>query len=245
MAIQHLKNMNIQQLLQEGYELPLAMKHYPSRGQTAVQKLYQTKIGKLFLKEVSKRNHEECKIDIVSGTLAEREYWAFLLAQEMKLNVPELILLNESTTVQRWLDYPDANTFMTEQGKLTFKAENVFECALFDYLTGQIDRHDENYLYNFSDKEILLIDSAHAFLIFDGSMPDYLKLFEASNQEMLTKKMEVLAKRMLKSLNTKELQKLVPLRNAEEGKTLVKRYEQLSTVKSISDVIALYRGRKR
>lgn len=157
-------NKEIRRLIKTGQELPMALENYPSRGQTAIQKLYQTKSGKLFFKKVSDRNHQECQIDTQSGTLAEREFWAYRLAHALGLNVPQMTLLDPLTTVQSWLDIPDAHHFITDQGPLALDTRNVFECACFDWLTGQIDRHDANYLYDFVNKKIILVDSAHAFL---------------------------------------------------------------------------------
>jgi len=85
-------NRDIEILIREGERLPLAVENYPSRGQTAVQELYQTREGKLFLKRVSERNHTECQINIDSGTLAEREFWAYRLARAIGLFVPMLWL---------------------------------------------------------------------------------------------------------------------------------------------------------
>ena len=62
----------IERLIRSGVELPRAIESYPSRGQTTTQKIYQTEKGTLFLKKVSERNHQECQIDVASGTLAER-----------------------------------------------------------------------------------------------------------------------------------------------------------------------------
>ena len=96
----------LSKMLERSPKLPLATKNYPSRGQTAVQTLYQTPYGKIFLKHVSRQNHLDCQINPAHGSLAEREFWAYRLAQEMGLQVPELILLDSSTTLQRWLDLP-------------------------------------------------------------------------------------------------------------------------------------------
>lgn len=233
----------IQRLIKNGQELPLAIENYPSRGQTAVQKLYQTEDGKLFLKKVSDRNHQECQIDVSSGTLAEREFWAYQLAHALELNTPSMVLLDSLTTVQAWLDFPDAHHFISDQGPLTLEAHNVFECACFDWLTGQIDRHDANYLYNFVEGKVILIDSAHAFLKYDGSLPHYLQIFEIAAPHALTMKQNARIVEKIASLQDR-LTKIVPLRSAEEGSALARRAKQLLTIKSIGDIIAFYRKQR-
>lgn len=56
-------NNDIILLISKGNKLPFAINNYPSRGQTAVQELYQTDVGKLFLKRVSEKNHIElCEV---------------------------------------------------------------------------------------------------------------------------------------------------------------------------------------
>ncbi|OGQ22026.1 MAG: hypothetical protein A3I05_01270 [Deltaproteobacteria bacterium RIFCSPLOWO2_02_FULL_44_10] len=230
----------LKQLLEMSEELPLAVQNYPSRGQTSIQKLYQTKYGKLFLKKVSDRNHQECRINVKSGTLAERESWAHQLASALGLNTPRMMLLDSLTTVQYWLDIPDAHHFITDQGPLTFDSQNVFECACFDWLTGQIDRHDANYLYDFVHQKIILIDSAHAFLEWDGSLPHYLQIFEASSLGAVSEKQYV---PFLDKIGTviSKLQELVPLRSIAEQDALHRRAHRLLNIKSIFDVIKFYR----
>lgn len=230
----------IKHLIRNGHELPLALQDYPSRGQTAVQKLYQTDSGKLFLKKVSDRNHRECRIDVKSGTLAEREFWAHQLASALDLFTPQMALLDSSTTVQTWLDLPDAHHFITDQGPLKLKAGNVFDCACFDWLSGQIDRHDANYLYDFVNKKIVLIDSAFAFLKYDGALPHYLQIFEISSPEVLFHKQDSAILRNL-SLVKNQLMQIVPLRSAEERESLKRRAEQLQNVRTISGIINFYR----
>ncbi len=233
----------IRNLIEKGEELPLALQDYPSRGQTAVQKLYQTKSGKLFLKKVNDRNHRECRIDVESGTLAEREFWAHKLADVLGLNTPPMTLLDPLTTVQAWLDLPDAHHFITEQGPLTLNPQDVFECACFDWLTGQIDRHDANYLYDFVNQKIILIDSAFAFLKYNGSLPHYLQMFEISSSQTLASKQN---SRILQKLETTRarLTVLVPLKAASECYALKRRLDQLLTVKSVADIIGFYRKPK-
>lgn len=235
----------IKKLLKEGVELPLATKNYPSRGQTAVQKLYQTKIGKLFLKRVSRRNHEDCQIDPATGSLAEREFWAYSLAKAIGVKVPPLQLIDKSTTVQIWFDMPDGHLYKKSQGAMEFIAENVYDCALFDWLTGQIDRHDANYLYNYIKREIVLIDSTYGFLKYEGSLPDYLHLFEIGNKKDLLKKIKTPTKMILDKVSEQELQILVPLRNAEETSALIERKKNLRSAHTIQDIIELYRGSKK
>lgn len=232
----------IQEIIKNGTQLSLATQNYPSRGQTAVQELYQTRIGKLFLKRVSERNHEECRISKKDGSLAEREFWAYRLAVSLGLQPPELVMLDSDTTVQRWLDFPDAHLFTTYQGRMTLHADNIFDCALFDWLSGQVDRHDANYLYNFVDQEIILIDSGHAFLKYEGSIPDYLRLFEAAeNKAVLSQKKTSSVFEAIKSLSEKSLKAIVPLRNQDEMIALHKRREQIQSVKSLLDIIDFYR----
>ncbi len=232
-------------LIRKGKKFPLATRNYPSRGQTTTQDLYQTPKGKFFLKKPSKRNHEECQINIKDGTLSEREYWAYRLATEIGLHVPTLWLVNRQTTVQVWLDYPDARTFATSQGKMTMKAENVFNCALFDWVTGQIDRHDANYLYNYVDKEIILIDSAFSFLKYSGSIPDYLKYFEIGFPDELKRRLKTTIQSQLSHLKSSSLVRLIPLKNKLEKEALQHRLEQIQTVQCIQDIIHLYRGTKK
>jgi len=50
-----LTTLEIKSLIEDGEKLAIAIENYPSRGQTAVQELYQTAQGKLFLKRVSER----------------------------------------------------------------------------------------------------------------------------------------------------------------------------------------------
>lgn len=231
----------VKKWIQQGKKLPLATQNYPSRGQTAVQELYQTKVGKLFLKRVSRRNHEECQVKMEEGTLAEREYWAFCLAHFLSLKVPELALFDSMTTVQIWLDFPDGRQYTTAQKPLALKGENVFDCALFDWLTGQIDRHDANYLYDFVRQEIILIDSGHAFLKYSGSLPDYLRIFEVANERELRKKQNSQILEKVKNMRARSLKKLVPLKNFEEEESLLARAQQLKSVATVGDIIRLYR----
>ncbi|MBI2335707.1 MAG: hypothetical protein HYU97_02960 [Deltaproteobacteria bacterium] len=233
----------IVKLLEEGVQLPLAIKHYPSRGQTSVQELYQTKLGKLFLKRSSKRNHQECQVNPKYGTLAEREYWAYRLALFLKLNVPQLVLFDSYTTLQQWLDFPDAHQYSTSQGVMKFKTENIFDCTLFDWLSAQIDRHDANYLYDYVNSKIILIDSGHAFLKYDGTLPDYLKVFEIAYPRELTKKVFTPVFDIIQNLSMKKLIKLVPLKNEEEKEALSNRLLSLKQVNCLIDLINLYRSK--
>ncbi len=232
----------VKALLKEGKKLPLATKNYPSRGQTTIQDLYQTEIGKLFLKKASEQNHIECQIDVASGTLAEREYWAYRLAQKIELETPQLFLLDEYTTVQVWFDYPDGHIYKQSKGPMDLQTENVFNCALFDWLSGQIDRHDANYLYNYVGQKIIPIDSAHGFLKYDGSLPDYIHLFEIGNKLKLNKKIHSQTLNKINSLTKQDLEQLVPLRKEEEKEALLVRKERLDKISSIQDLIGLYRG---
>lgn len=231
-------------LLEKGVKLPLAIRNYPSRGQTAVQDLYETSQGKFFLKKSSKQNHIDCQVDPKIGTLAEREYWAFCVAKKLGLKVPELWLLDEYTTVQRWFDISDAHQYTTSEGKMTLKSENVFDCALFDWVTGQVDRHDANYLYDCVKREIILIDSAYAFLKYTGSIPDYLKYFEVSSPMELKKVSNSFTQEAWKSFSGKSLSKWVPIRGEEEKQAFLKRWEQVCAVSSIQNILDLYRGQK-
>jgi hypothetical protein len=130
-------------------------------------------------------------------------------------------------------------------GVMELESVNVFECAVFDWLTGQIDRHDANYLYDFKNRKIIPIDSAHAFLRYEGSLPDYLHLFEVGNSRELSKKIVSQSHLQLKVIDNVEILKLVPLRNEEERNALLKRKGQLSEVNSIQDVLNLYRSSKK
>lgn len=237
-----LKNKNrVRQWIEGGEKLPMATQNYPSRGQTAIQELYQTKIGKLFLKKVSQRNHQECQIHPKDGTLAEREYWAFCLASFLRLKVPELILMDSLTTVQIWFDLPDGRQYTTAQKPLELQGNNVFDCALFDWLTAQVDRHDANYLYDFVQQEIILIDSGHAFLKYSGSLPDYLRIFEAAYKNELHKKQTSSLLDRIKNCSKNDLEKQVPLRNLEEKEALFARQQQLKQIDTIAGIIHLYR----
>ncbi len=232
-------------LLGKGKKRPLGVDiHYPSRGQTSVQELYETRLGKIFLKRVSERNHKDCQINPVYGTLAEREAWCSRLAQTIGLDVPDLRLLDESTTVQKWLNLSDAHTYSTTLGKMTFEAENVFECALFDWVTGQIDRHDANYLYDYVNQKIILIDSAHSLLKHTGSLPDYLKLYEFSEVQNLNRALATKISTRFKKISPEQMLTNIPLRNDQEKQALLDRHAQIQTVNTISDVIHLYRSGK-
>lgn len=237
-------SMSFLKKIREGHRLPLATKNYPSRGQTAIQELYQIPQGKFFLKKVSRQNHIDCQIDPDAGTLAERESWAFCLAKEIALVTPQLWLLDKQTTVQTWLDFPDGRQYATSYGKLLLGPENVFDCALFDWVTGQIDRHDANYLYDYVNKKIILIDSAHCLLKYTGSIPDYLKYFEVGYPELLSKPLITETYQKLTSLSEKKLTRLMPLRNQEETKSLFERWKQIKSIKNIQSLIHLYRGKK-
>lgn len=232
----------IQKLIDTGRCMPLATKNYPSRGQTAVQELYQTQIGKLFLKRVSERNHRECQINVRSGTLAEREWWAYRLAMFLGLQVPPLALLDDMTTVQLWIDLPDGRQYKSSQGVMTLSPDNVASCALFDWMTGQVDRHDANYLYNMATRHIMLIDSGHAFLKYDGSMPDYLYLYEAGNAQTLQRPLKLIKPPALSRLTAAALRKLVPLRDHDEAGALEKRVGKIAEARFLQDVMTLYRG---
>lgn len=232
----------LKKLIKSGQAMPFATQNYPSRGQTAVQELYQTKIGKLFLKRVNSRNHQECQINIKSGTLAEREFWAFQLAAHCGLVVPPLSLADDMTTIQLWFNLPDAKQYKTSQGVPGLKPENVLDCALFDWISGQVDRHDANYLYNMATHHIVLIDSGHAFLKYDGSMPDYLSLYEASKPRDIYKRLHTPLIDQLKKVTPKTLHKLVPLRDDSELAALENRLKKTQRVGSIQELIALYRG---
>jgi len=231
----------VQELIAKGKKHPFATQNYPSRGQTAVQELYQTSVGKLFLKRTSKRNHEDCQIKLESGSIAQREYWAFCLAKMLRLGVPELILIDEMTTVQVWIDYPDARIYTTESGPLVLKSQNIFECALFDWLTGQQDRHDANYLYDYIQEKIILIDSGHAFLRHSGSMPDYLRIYEAVFSMQLHKIIQSPLLDRLHRLEKTQIKKAVPLPDEREFEALCERLDQLKAVGSIEEVIKLFR----
>jgi hypothetical protein len=231
--------------IEKGIKLKLATDiTYPSRGQTATQELYVTEIGRFFLKRTTVQNNKNCRINMINGSLAEREFWAFCLAKELGLLVPELWLLDEHTTVQRWLDYPDASQCKNRQIALRFGLANVFDCALFDWLTGQIDRHDANYLYDY--EKIILIDSAHSFLKYSGSLPDYLYLFQIQQKEKLRLKINSnhVHRRMIK-LSVTSLRKIVPLRESEEQQALEHRLKKIKTVDCLQDIIDLYKESKK
>lgn len=239
-----LTNSDIKALIEGGEKLAVALENYPSRGQTAVQELYQTAQGKLFLKRVSERNHEECQINVKSGTLAEREFWAFKLASTIGLFVPPLWLMDEFTTVQRWLDHPDGKTFKKSTGKMDFVAKNIYECAVFDWVTGQIDRHDANYLYDYTKKLVVPVDSAHGFLKYEGALPDYLHLLEIGEADKLNRKIISKVKKRLDNILDNELKKVVPLRDGSEINALLDRKNLLSRVNSIKDLLDLYRSKR-
>lgn len=232
----------IQKLIKVGIRLPLATQNYPSRGQTAVQELYQTKIGKLFLKRVSERNHRECQIPVKSGTLAEREFWAYRLTCHLGLQAPPLVLLDDMTTVQLWLDLPDGKQYKTSRGVLSLHSKNVFDCALFDWVSGQVDRHDANYLYDMTAGTLIPIDSGHAFLKHDGSIPDYLHLFEATHSRDLSKRHLTDIVKAIRGLTPPTLNKLVPLRDGAERTALMKRLGQARSMRTMHDIIQLYRS---
>jgi len=229
-------------LIHGGVKLPWATHSYPSRGQTSTQEIYLTKDGKLFLKRVSKQNHIDCQIDPETGTLAEREFWAHELSVRLGLATPELWLIDSRTTVQRWLDFPDGRQYATSHGKMLLSVENVFECAVFDWLTGQVDRHDANYLYDYVHQKIILIDSAHGFLKYTGSIPDYLKYAEVIfKSDELRRSVKSSIHESLKLLTSRELKKIVRLKDAEEEASLKNRLEDLKTISCIQDILTFYR----
>ncbi len=230
----------ISELIAKGEKQTLATQHYPSRGQSSVQELYQTKQGKFFLKKVSVRNHQECQINPLTGSIAEREYWAYSLAHALDLNVPELWLIDKNTTVQRWIDSPDARTFKTARSKMVLKPENIFECALFDWITGQADRHDANYLYDYVNSEIILIDSSHCFLEYSGSMPDYLSYFEAAS-ENLNQSFNSQVKTKMEALLKKGVSDLIAFKKPKELEAFINRLHQALNCSSIQDILSLYR----
>lgn len=242
MSITELNQATWEELKNSAQELPLATKHYPSRGQTEVQKLYATAKGKIFLKKVSARNHQDCQVDPKTGSLAEREFWAYKLAHHIGLNIPELTLLDQNTTLQHWLDIPDAHTFKQNLGPLTLNPLNVFECGLFDWVTGQIDRHDANYLYDYVNGKIILIDSAHCFLKHDGGLPDYLSLFETVHKNQISKKQDSQICESIKTLRLNILVDMIPLKNPEESKSLFLRLDKICKVNTAKELIALYRN---
>lgn len=239
-----LTSADIKELINKGKKLPIAVEDYPSRGQTAVQELYQTEKGKFFLKRVSERNHDECQINVKSGTLAEREFWAFRLAETIGLFVPKLWLIDEMTTAQVWLDFPDGRTFKKSTGKMDFISKNVYECGLFDWVSGQVDRHDANYLYDYTTKLVIPVDSAHGFLKYEGALPDYLHLFEIGEGDRLMRKLKSETKDKLSRIADNELKKIVPLKGEAELEALLIRKNLLSHVNSMKDLLDLYR-RKR
>lgn len=231
----------LKNLLKKSAPQTLAMRHYPSRGQSAIQEIYQTKIGRLFLKQTSERNLIECQINKYSGTLAEREYWAANIAMVMGITMPIIWLLDKNTTVQNWINWPDANLFKSRYGRLTLHRQDVFNHALFDWTTGQIDRHDANYLYNFSNEHITLIDSAFSFLKYDGSMPEYLSYFEASSPNELKAPVDLTILKDTLHISPKTLIQLAPLRGREERFALLQRQQSLIPVKCLQDILNLYR----
>ncbi len=235
---------SIQKLLEKSEKYALTNINYPSRGQTSVQEIYQTSIGKLFLKKVSKQNHIDCKVDPKSGTLAEREFWAFRLANYLGLPVPQMWLLDSMTTVQAWLDYPDVRQYSTNHGRLHLELENVFDCGLFDWLTGQVDRHDANYLYDYVSQKIILIDSAHTFLKYSGSLPDYLRFFEVAYPSCLSSRCDTKILKKIRLLSSKKIASLVPLVDEFESKALLLRCDDLIKVSTIQDLIVLYRSKR-
>ncbi|MBI4237588.1 MAG: hypothetical protein HY696_04110 [Deltaproteobacteria bacterium] len=223
---------------------PLATRHYPSRGQSAIQRLYyHARRGRLFYKQTSEQNHRDCRVAPHTGTLAEREWWAYRLAVALGVRVPQLWLLNRFTTVQTWLDFPDGRTYATYHGVLQLRADNIFDCACYDWITGQIDRHDANYLYDYVTHDVILIDSAHSLLHYEGSLPDYLRLFESGNSGMLHTPQSTKIHRTMRRLTARTLRTVVPLRHPPEIAALAARVEQIQTVKTIADIIQLYRGR--
>lgn len=245
MRLSDLSPIQLKKLLKSTEKQDLAMQHYPSRGQSAVQEIYQTKNGKLFLKQVSNKNHENCRIDPKKGTLAEREFWSYCLAEHLGLMMPELVLLDKYRTVQTWLDLPDAHIYSSREGKLVFDAGNIFECGIFDWFTGQIDRHDANYLYDYVCQKIILIDSSFCFLKYDGELPDYLKSFELGFSAELQQKRRSPVMVRLKKISDDELFKIVLLQSLEERNALLKRKKQICFVQTIQDIIDLYRGVKK
>ena len=89
------------------------------------------------------------------------------------------------------------------------------------------------------------MDSAFAFLKYEGSLPDYLHLFEIGNEVDLPKKQVSAIKTAIQSMTTEEIAKTVPLRDEDELRALFKRKGDLESVHTIKDIIELYRGAKR
>lgn len=219
----------------------LSMAHYPSRGQSARQELYTHKTSRIFVKGVSKKNHEYCKIDMSDGTIAEREFWAYRIANHLKLNIPELGLVDKMTTAQEWLDYPDASTHTSRIGALELEAKNIYECGLFDWITGQQDRHNANYLYDLSSKQIILIDSAASFSKNSPSLPDYLEKFELGYSKDLQRKITTSLQQSMQITPQKTWFKLAPLRSAQEREAFLKRLQKINSIQTIGNLIQLFR----
>lgn len=167
------------------------------------------------------------------------------LAEKIGLKVPTLWLLDDSTTVQIWLNLPDAHVYGTTQGKMELVAEDVFNCSLFDWVTGQIDRHDANYLYDYVNERIILIDSAHSLLKYSGSIPDYLRYFEVGYPRELRSPRSTKISTSLTRLTQNELRRLLPLKQDDESTALELRFEQIKNVSTLHEVIRLYREAKR
>lgn len=243
MSLPRLSWKRLSQLCTPDVRRVLAMQHYPSRGQTSVQEIYRTHRGTIFLKRTSERNLRDCAIDKSSATLAEREYWCFRLAHLVGLRVPDLRLIDPHTTVQEWLDLPDAHHFASSQGKLTFSQEDVFTCALFDWVTGQSDRHDANYLYDFVKQRIVLVDSAHSLLRHGPSLPDYLRIFEAAAQDKLDHPIQSQVASNIKKLRDTQLRRLAPLRSVDERLALKTRCDQAREIVTLRALLQLFRSR--
>ena len=231
----------LRRIVKHGKAQKLGMSHFPSRGQTARQELYVYQDQKLFLKGVSDKNHENCRINQHSGTLAEREFWAFCIAKYLKLLVPSLCLLDKKTTVQVWLPIPDAFLFTSRTGPLKLSTQDVYDCGLFDWVTGQQDRHNANYLYDFVHEKIILIDCANSFLKYSPALPHYLENFEVGHKSELDG--EVASSLQKKIIKTPEKiwRQLVPLRSPEERDALLLRVQKMGLVKTVRDLIRLFR----
>lgn len=223
-------------------KLAMALDHYPSRGQTATQEIYRSPYGRLFLKRTSERNLRDCQIDSKSGTLAEREAWCYALAKFLGILTPDLRFVDKHTTIQEWFDLPDAHHYASSQGRLIFNRHNVFDCSLFDWITAQVDRHDANYLYDFINQRIILIDSAHSLLAHGPSLPDYLRLFEVAATSELDEKTITSVSKKIRILTPRRLNKIVPLRGKQESKALEQRLEQALAISSLSQLLQLFRS---
>jgi hypothetical protein len=91
---------------------------------------------------------------------------------------------------------------------------------------------------------IIPVDSAHGFLKYEGSLPDYLHLFEIGSPAILKRRISTPTQKRLGELSEDNLKKIVPLRNADEANAFAYRKRALDGMNTIQDLLDLYRSKR-